>query len=29
VIAELFGCDPAVLVNEPRKPTRDVAGNYW
>ena len=28
VIAELFGCDPAVLVNEPRKPVRDVAGNY-
>lgn len=19
----------AVLVNEPRKPARDVAGNYW
>ncbi|MFD2023951.1 helix-turn-helix domain-containing protein [Promicromonospora aerolata] len=29
VIAELFGCDPAVLVNEPRRPARDVAGNYW
>jgi hypothetical protein len=28
-IAELFGCDPAVLVNEPRKPVRDVGGNYW
>jgi hypothetical protein len=28
VIAQLFGCDPAVLVNEPRKPVRDVAGNY-
>jgi hypothetical protein len=28
VIAELFGCDPAVLVNEPRKPVRDIAGNY-
>lgn len=29
VIAQLFGCDPAVLVKEPRKPMRDVAGNYW
>jgi hypothetical protein len=29
VIAQLFGCDPAVLVKEPRKPVRDVAGNYW
>lgn len=29
VIALLFGCDVAVLVNEPRKPVRDVAGNYW
>ncbi|WP_129785041.1 helix-turn-helix domain-containing protein [Promicromonospora panici] len=29
VIAQLFGCDPAVLVNEPRKPVRDVTGNYW
>ncbi|MEU4361251.1 helix-turn-helix transcriptional regulator [Promicromonospora sp. NPDC023987] len=28
VIAELFGCDPSVLVNEPRRPVRDVAGNY-
>jgi hypothetical protein len=29
VIALLFGCEPAVLVNEPRKPARDVGGNYW
>ncbi|MEU4384041.1 helix-turn-helix transcriptional regulator [Promicromonospora sp. NPDC023805] len=29
VIAQLFGCDVAVLVNEPRRPARDVAGNYW
>ncbi len=29
VIAQLFGCDPAVLVNEPRKPVRGVAANYW
>lgn len=29
VIALLFGCDVSVLVNEPRKPVRDVAGNYW
>lgn len=29
VIAQLFGCDVVVLVNEPRKPARDVAGNYW
>lgn len=28
IIAELFGCDPALLVNEPRKPVHDVAGNY-
>ncbi len=28
MLAQLFGCDPAVLVNEPRKPVRDVAGNY-
>jgi hypothetical protein len=28
VIAQLFGCDPAVLVTEPRRPVRDVAGNY-
>lgn len=29
VIAQLFGCDPADLVKEPRKPVRDIAGNYW
>ena len=29
VIAQLFGCDPAVLVKEPRKPVRDIAGNFW
>ena len=29
VIALLFGCDVSVLVKEPRKPARDVAGNYW
>jgi ribosome-binding protein aMBF1 (putative translation factor) len=29
VIAELFGCDPAVLVNEPRRPVRDIPGSPW
>jgi ribosome-binding protein aMBF1 (putative translation factor) len=29
VIAELFGCDPAVLVNEPRRPVRDLPGSPW
>lgn len=24
----LFGCDVAVLVTEPRKPVRELAGNY-
>lgn len=28
VLALLFGCDPAVLVTEPRKPARELAGNY-
>ena len=28
IVAQLFGCDPAVLVNEPRKPVRNVAGIY-
>ncbi|MFI2365039.1 helix-turn-helix domain-containing protein [Promicromonospora sp. NPDC019610] len=27
-LALLFGCDPAVLVTEPRKPARELAGNY-
>ncbi|MFD2792037.1 helix-turn-helix domain-containing protein [Promicromonospora vindobonensis] len=28
IIALLFGCEPALLVSEPRKPVGDVAGNY-
>lgn len=27
-LAMLFGCDPAVLVTEPRQPVRELAGNY-
>ncbi|MFD7306866.1 helix-turn-helix domain-containing protein [Promicromonospora sp. NPDC059942] len=28
VLARLFGCEVAVLVTEPRKPVRELAGNY-
>lgn len=28
VIAQLFGCDPAVLVTEPREPPRGRAGGW-
>jgi len=28
VLSMLFGCDAAVLVTEPRKPVRELAGNY-
>lgn len=27
-LALLFGCDPSVLVTEPRRPVRELAGNY-
>lgn len=29
VIAQLFGCDPAALVNEPRKPVRGMGTSFW